>query len=81
MSDAPEGLAAPEQCEQCKAWVETAAGMDSYVEITDYDTTKRDKYVFCEWSCVGEWFEDGRALGLIPGVLSGTDCTVSPGGE
>lgn len=61
MTDAPEGLSAPERCDNCNGWIETAVGMDSYVTINDYDATEHDHYVFCDWSCVSEWFEDVMA--------------------
>lgn len=66
--NAPDGLVSPQECEGCGAWVETAAGMDHYVEIEEFDTTERDGWVFCDWSCFDSWYQDGRAMGLIPGV-------------
>jgi len=61
-----DSLVSPEKCRNCKEWIDTAPGMDSVVEIADYDTTEIDKFYFCDWQCVGEWFNHGTETGLIP---------------
>lgn len=63
-----DGLISPETCEGCGETVETAVGMDNYVEIAEFDTTEHDEWVFCDWSCFDDWYQSGRMMGMIPGV-------------
>jgi len=66
--DGSSGLVSPKECDGCGDWVETAVGMDSYVEIAEFDTTEHDKWVFCDWSCFDGWYQSARIMELIPGV-------------
>lgn len=66
--DSESELISPEECDGCGELIETATGMDSIVSVTDADTTDFEEWAFCDWSCFDEWYQTGRAMGMIPGV-------------
>jgi len=61
-----DSLVSPEKCTNCKDWIDATPGMDTVIRIVERDTVEFDEYYFCDWQCVGEWFNHGTETGLIP---------------